>query len=300
MIEDKQAYNENSSHKYGWEPEWLGCSYFDEDLEAAIEQFQADHDLEPDGLLGPTTFRRLWTERNADKSWAWGDDPPHKVDFIICNNNKIRLDWDKVVLWDMPQGLSQNKGTYKDCGGQADRDVSMFVNHWDVCLSSAACNKVLNKRGISVHFSIDNDGTIYQHMDTQHVGWHAGSRRINELSIGVEISNAYYPKYQKHYKKRGFGERPMMEDVEVHGKTLRPFLGFYDVQLDALVALWRAINVYYGVPLNTPTQPNGDAVSTVVPECASGAYEGYVSHYHLKRKKIDCAGLDIPYLLCLV
>ena len=62
-----------------------------------------------------------------------------------------------------------------------------------------------------MHFLIDNDGTIYQMLDTQHIAWHAGIPRYeggNKRGIGVEISNAYYPKYQEWYIKHGFGERP--------------------------------------------------------------------------------------------
>ena len=74
------------------------------------------------------------------------------------------------------------------------REPKLFVNHWDVCLNSKSCFKVLQNRGLSVHFLIDNDGTIYQTMDMQHIAFHAGNH--NDVSIGVEISNAYYPKYQ--------------------------------------------------------------------------------------------------------
>ena len=59
-----------------------------------------------------------------------------------------------------------------------DRKPTFFVNHWDVCLSADSCAKVLNKRGISVHFLIDNDGTIFQMLDTQHKAWHAGHSSI--------------------------------------------------------------------------------------------------------------------------
>ena len=63
-----------------------------------------------------------------------------------------------------------------------------------------------------VHFAIDNDGTIYQFMDCNHIAWHAGSSKWNNNSVGVEIANAYYPKHQGWYKSKGFGERP-------YGKT---------------------------------------------------------------------------------
>ena len=57
-----------------------------------------------------------------------------------------------------------------------------------------------------MHFCLDNDGTIYQILDTQHGAWHCSSRVGNQNSIGIEISNAFYPKYQDWYIKNGFGE----------------------------------------------------------------------------------------------
>ena len=92
------------------------------------------------------------------------------------------------------------------------RNISMFVAHWDVCLNAKTCFKVLNKNGrsASIHFAIDNDGTIYQFLDMNDIAWHASHRTVNRKSVGVEISNAYYPKYQNWYKKNGFGERPMV------------------------------------------------------------------------------------------
>ena len=75
-----------------------------------------------------------------------------------------------------------------------------------------------------------------------HVGWHASSRTINKKAVGVEIANAYYPKYQNWYKKNGFGERPLITDAEVHGKKFEPFMDFYDVQKEALKALMEAVH----------------------------------------------------------
>ena len=95
----------------------------------------------------------------------------------------------------------------------------MFVTHWDVCLSSKSCFNILKKRGISVHFCIDNDGAIYQLMDCNDIGFHAGNWEVNTKSVGVEISNAYYPHYQDIYRRKGFGPRPFWRDAEVHGKN---------------------------------------------------------------------------------
>ena len=36
-------------------------------------------------------------------------------------------------------------------------------------------------------------------MDMNDAAWHAGGKAWNHSSIGVEIANAYYPKYQNWY-----------------------------------------------------------------------------------------------------
>jgi N-acetyl-anhydromuramyl-L-alanine amidase AmpD len=133
-------------------------------------------------------------------------------------------------------------------------------------------------------------------MDAQHVGWHAGSRKINAKSIGVEISNAYDLKWQQWYKKNGFGERPIVDDAWVHGNKLKSHLGFYPVQLEALQALWEAVHNACGIPLETPT---GSAKNAYTADVSSGRFKGFVSHYHITKRKIDCGGstLDIEKLL---
>ena len=63
---DKNFYNESSAAKLGWDPTWFGEKYFDDKLTRAIKKWQKDKGLSADGLCGPATFRRLWTERQAD------------------------------------------------------------------------------------------------------------------------------------------------------------------------------------------------------------------------------------------
>ena len=162
-------------------------------------------------------------------------------------------------------------------------------------MSSTQCQKVLDKRGISVHFLIDNDGTIYQTLDLQHAAFHAGN--VNRKSVGVEITNAYYPKYQSTYVRKGFGERPLVEGARVHHNELDPFLGFYPVQLQALQALWQAIHNACDVPLKTPLNQFGKTSTVYEQTWTYGKERGFVSHYHVNKKKIDCAGLDIKTLL---
>ena len=299
---DKDFYNSSSSSKLGWDPSWFGCTEFDHVLVKAVQKWQRENGLKADGLVGPATHRRIWTEREATIS----DHKPSQnlytmTDKHIVHNGKfIPIEWPKVVLWDDPSGFKANKGCYTDLSGKPDRKPTMFVNHWDVCLSSESCAKVLNTRGISVHFLIDNDGTIFQMLDTQHKAWHAGIPRYeggNNKGIGVEIANAYYPKYQSWYVKNGFGERPIQEHGWVHGRKLSPFLDFYPDQLAALKALWKACHIGVGIPLEYPKNKLGHIETSVHKECERGTFKGVCNHYNFVRTKIDCAGLDLPTLL---
>ena len=299
MLYDKQVqYNENSSKRYGWHPNWFDAHDFDDELVERIMSWQEENNLVADGLVGPTTFRRIWTEREANISDYIYSCPKEKdYSYIICNGETVEIKWPKVVLWDEKEGFKANEGTYTDCSGNYKRKPTMFVNHWDVCLSSESCARVLNKRGISVHFLIDNDGTIYQMLDTQHQAWHAGS--VNRKSIGVEIANAYYPKYQSWYEKHGFGKRKIVSGAHCNGRSMEDFLDFYPVQIEALKALWMACHNAYEIPLKAPESNDKDFMTSRKTEASvkNATFSGYVSHYHQTSKKIDCANLDIVKLL---
>tara|TARA_R100000030_G_scaffold20672_1_gene14903 strand:- start:1856 stop:2278 length:423 start_codon:yes stop_codon:yes gene_type:complete len=134
-------------------------------------------------------------------------------------------------------------------------------------------------------------------MDMNDVAYHAGGKTWNNKSIGVEIANAYYPKYQSWYKKNGLEERPLVEGAKVHGKTLEPFMDFYPVQYEALKALMKAVHKATGIPLKAPLDRSGNTNTTVSKKCADGKFEGFISHYHLKKTKIDCANLDLKKIL---
>ena len=293
---DKHFYNEASAKKLGWEPSWFGERYFDDKLVRAIKKWQKSRGLSGDGLCGPMTFRRLWTERQAEIDQHKPKECNYS-NYIVYNGEFHPIEWDKFVLWSEDGGLQANSGNYYDYSKRPKRKIRYFVNHWDVCLSSHSCQNVLDRRGISVHFLIDNDGTIYQTMDMQHAAWHAGSARTNRPSVGVEISNAYYPKYQEWYKKNGFGERPIVDDAWVQGKRLDPFLGFYPEQLEAAKALWKAISAATGIPYETPENQFGKTSTKYEQDVAYGNFSGFVSHYHISKTKIDCAGLDIKTML---
>ena len=277
-------YNKKSSKKYGWHPSWFSAhslaglfppkeaNDFNQQLIENIKYFQMVHNLQVDGKVGPITFRRLLSARDLQKS----------NNYIVANGTKVDIDWDvKVDL--MPSNCYRT--------WRSERRPKMIVTHWDATTSAERCKRVLQARKISTHFCIDNDGVIYQYVDTNNAAWHAGG--VNNYSIGVDFSNAYYLKYNDYYYKKGFNERPICGNSKVHGVRLKPHLGYYPVQIEAYKKLLKVLCEHYDIPIQTPMINDTTAATGVVKEAVRKKYEGIICHYHVSRNKIDCAGLDL-------
>ena len=278
----KIHYNKKSAKKHGWHPNWFApyLTDFNNELIDEVVNFQTDHDLKPDGLVGPMTFRRISSDREYQLQFE------KSKNHILINGYQVPIDWDVKIDLIKPGAFRKHRGI---------RKPNMIVTHWDVCTSAEKCKRVLEARGISTHFCIDNDGIIYQYLDTNDVGWHAG--KVNNYSIGVDISNAYYTKYNSLYELKGFLPRPVLTDSWVHGIKLKPHLGYYKVQIEAYKRLVKTISRHYNIPLVVPTTDDGELMTGVHNSAASGKFKGIVCHYHLTRKKIDCAGLELKKII---
>ena len=284
-------YNEKQAKKYGWTPEWFGVKTFGDELTHAVMVFQRSNGLKADGYCGPSTYRRKWTDIESQGDFIPDPSIEPGDKYIVHNGRAVEIFWDNVVLW--TEGKKRMASHYTSRAGKEERKPTMFMTHWDVCLTSASCFSVLEKRNLSVHFGLDCDkgATIHQWLDTQHIAYHAGGS-LNPLCIGVEVNTAYSLKYQQWYEDKGFGTRPIWKDAKVHGKTLKPFLGFYDRQVKALAALWEATSYAAGIPLQLPENKY-----SVDPAVQSKIFKGYVNHFNATAKKIDCAGLDNEMVL---
>jgi len=267
-------YNKKSAKKHGWHPSWFedGLTEFDSELIESIKWFQITHDLKVDGMAGPATFRRLLASRDLREL----------KNYILVNGERVEIDWDvKVDL--MPRNCFRT--------WRRERKPKMIVTHWDATTSADKCRRVLQARGISTHFCIDNDGIIYQYVDTNNVAWHA--KGANNHSIGIDFSNAYYLKYTDFYIKKGFNERPVCKNSIVHNVKLKPHLGYYPVQIEAYKKLVKVLCDHYGIMLDVPTTKDGNLMTGVHKSAAENKFNGVVCHYHLTRNKIDCAGLEL-------
>jgi len=279
MMWRKIRFNKKSSKKLGWTPEWFGLSEFDADLIDEVLIFQKNHDLKQDGMVGINTFRRLQLYREAN---IFGDENK-----ILINGKKHAIGWHKVKLDLMPSNCYRTVRT--------TRKPHVIVTHFDVCTSAESCKRVLEKRGISTHFAIDNDGTIIQLVDTNNIAWHAKS--ANKYAIGIDISSAYYMRYFKTYTKKGLEPRPIIRDSVVHGRRLEAHLGYYPEQIQAYKALVRYLCKAYNIPLDYPKDANGKLSTTVNKDAAKNKFRGIVNHYNLTRNKIDTVGLKIDEIV---
>lgn len=198
------------------------------------------------------------------------------------------------------------------------RALDMFVVHYDVCGVSQTCFKVLHdRRGLSVHFMIDIDGTIYQTLDLRDTAWHA--RQVNSRSVGVEIANiGAYPVgdsdgaliFDRWYDTDAKGPRitppgdPRALGVLTPGFVGRPARGrkivgpvqgevreqydFTPEQYNSLVKLSAALCRHFPeLEADAPRDALGRVTTSRMTEAEEAEFGGIVGHYHVSAQKQD-------------
>jgi N-acetyl-anhydromuramyl-L-alanine amidase AmpD len=207
------------------------------------------------------------------------------------------------------------------------RVVDQFVLHYDVCGVSRQCFNVLHDhRGLSVHFMLDLDGTIYQTLDLKERAWHATSS--NHRSVGIEIANmGAYPKLEgsaleKWYARDPDGRtritipdqlgdgwirtpnfvgRPARNEPvtgEVQGRTLTQY-DFTPEQYRALAHLTAALcRTFPQLKCDYPRDGSGKLIPHKLPDEDLERLQGVIGHYHIQTNKTDPGpALDWDYII---
>jgi N-acetyl-anhydromuramyl-L-alanine amidase AmpD len=192
--------------------------------------------------------------------------------------------------------------------------VDLFVIHYDACGTSRRCFQVLHDlRGLSVHFMLDLDGTIYQTLDLKERAWHAGS--ANDRSVGVEIANiGAYPDTETldkwyAYDEQGhpyvtlpawlgpsglrdpeFIARPAQPNLvtgEINGRQLYQY-DLTDAQYESLIKLTATLcRVLPRIQPDYPRDENGDLRTSVLSPEALAEFSGLAGHWHITSGKVD-------------
>lgn len=195
------------------------------------------------------------------------------------------------------------------------RVVDQCVIHFDACGTSRQCFNVLqDHRGLSVHFMIDLDGTIYQTLDLKERAWHATSS--NSRSVGIEIANiGAYPIGQKNpldqwYQGtngetritippqfgnggirvpgfQGHPERPSPVEGEIQGQQLIQY-DFTPEQYHALSRLLGALcKVLPRLQCDYPRDMADRLVTHKLADDQLKNYQGVLGHFHIQTDKVD-------------
>ena len=217
-------------------------------------------------------------------------------------------------------GLSRNELDRLWGGGwdlpTLQRVVDQFVIHYDDCGTSRTCFKVLHdERGLSVHFLLDLDGTIYQTLDLKERAWHATTS--NDRSVGVEMANLGARPYgdtkdfEEWYRTNASGRTTITIPARYGdgGILTKPFTGHpvrsglvrgtiqgqdlvqYDYtpeQYAALIKLTATLcRVFPKIQCRYPVDEQGKLVPQKLRDDLLENYEGVLGHYHIQTNKVD-------------
>ena len=85
---------------------------------------------------------------------------------------------------------------------------------------------------VSAHYTIHEEGTVYQHVETRYRAWHAGLSKwkdlenFNDFSIGIELVNPGY--------EHGYRDFPNVQ-IESLLKLIRDLYSIYPIRPDLVL-----------------------------------------------------------------
>ncbi len=232
----------------------------------------------------------------------------------------------KVVLWDELRGLNGydvTKYTYKEQDrktGKIKKRVvkgkryskrkwnikrnveslkkvvsQLFIHHDGLYRSSTTFHVLHVERGLSCHFLLDDDGTIYQTLDLFEKAWHGGN--CNPMSIGVEIAsravagrlptaydNAHQKKYHVMARKKNYDR--------IHNQNILGY-EYNDKQYVALIKLASSLSEIFpliGFNADFPRDGHDKIMKTNLSNPKN--HKGFICHYQASRHKIDPISFD--------
>lgn len=234
----------------------------------------------------------------------------------------------RVVLWDEPGGLNgydTTKYVYNEVDNETGKEkkrvvsgyrfsprsrwrrsrtldnlkklVTQFFLHHDGLYHADTTFHVLHvQRGLSCHFLMDDDGTIYQTLDLFEKAWHGGN--CNPMAVGIEIANravagrfpgAYDKASQKKYR---VAPRQVYRET-INGQSILGF-GYNDAQYRALIKLGIGMVEIFpqigGASADFPRDSSGAVVRHLIDKPTK--HTGFICHYNASSHKIDPIAFD--------
>lgn len=230
----------------------------------------------------------------------------------------------RVILWDEPNGLNaydQSKYVIKTQDRKSGKTIKnvisgkryssrasfmnmdklrsivtqFFIHHSGMYRSRDTFQVLHNERKLSVHFILDDDGTLYQTLDLVEKAWHGGAN--NTMSVGIEIdSRAHANRFpfaydEAHCKK--YGVIPHKKRIDHVQDMWIVGYQYTEAQYATLISLAMVLTRFF--PQITPDFPRdstGRIVKYALPISLAKSHKGLICHYNNSATKNDAICLD--------
>lgn len=238
----------------------------------------------------------------------------------------------RVVLWNEPGGLNgyseastsfteEDRKTGKqvkktisgrrygkrsiktlDLGGLKNIVTQFFLHHSGLYHSSTTFNVLHNERKLSVHFIMDDNGTLYQTLDLVECAWHGGSN--NKCSVGIEIDSRAMagtkPDAYDEYHQKKHSVLPHKKRVDKVQKQWLLGYEYTDIQYKALIKLAITLtSVFPKLSVNNvadfPRATDGRVAKSVISNPTKHC--GFICHFQSSANKVDPISFDFGRFL---
>lgn len=171
--------------------------------------------------------------------------------------------------------------------------ITTVVLHHDGGHSSPGCFRTLLNRGLSTHFMIDGDGTVYQAADVADQTSHAGE--VNSMSVGIDLNNRAI-NLNKNPDAEANGRTPSEEHV-INGGVFRSW-NYTEEQYRSLIAVLDVLVKAVGIEPVFPVGEDGRILYYVLDSPPATQFRGIQCHWHSDAWKWDPGpGLDWERIL---
>lgn len=149
------------------------------------------------------------------------------------------------------------------------------------------------QRRLSVHFILDDDGTLYQTLDLVEKAWQAGSN--NKMSVGIEIdSRAVASRFPEAYGENNrlkYKVLPRLKRLDKINNQWCLGYEYNDKQYSTLIRLGAAlIQIFPQIVADFPRTSTGKIIKSEL--LNPTAYRGFIGHYNITSTKIDPISFD--------
>lgn len=279
-------------------------------------------------LLAGQTFAQSATPPGAAASAERDAEPPPSGQLIVCQR-RIQTNAPIVNWLDNPRFSAYQRACYRGPAGQAgwadprpfrpargmenrviryrprkelmghSEDLTILrhvirqlvIHHDGVDNARESFHVLHDERGLSAHFLIDTDGTIYQTLDLADIAFHA--QIVNGMSIGVELCNRGLTNLYASQSHRRHRE-PKTVTVHGHPYTMWSFTDAQYLSLSELCA--QLVRIFPRLPLHAPQ--NGGPIYTCLAQ--PERFSGLLGHFHVSSQKWDPGCFDFARVMATV